>query len=396
MGFTTIHADPRRVVLWSQQWERECIAFGDPINARSASLTDGCFYVADSGWISDIRATIRRSPDDFFKPKAYRYWLDFLCSIVPAYGISAIFLSAPLGSWQQWLSYPIAVFFLYRLGSLVHEVCHLKQGEMNSFKLAWNLLAGVIIFSPSPFFTRHHRDHHSPHYFGTKEDPEYFLSMYNQGQMLESLKLIGKMLVTPILVFLRFLLVPLIWMFHGLREWTLVHASFLSMALNPQYERKLNPIDRRNIAIFEWLCWARATQILVVMFLGITDWTRLPLLYSLGLGVLCMNTLRLAGDHHGHSNGHEVSLSDHILDSCNYTGRDLMTALLFPFSIRYHALHHIFPTLPYHNLAAAHRYLIREVDSASPYRELDKQGWWDVARNTLFGSRSIPQSIDVA
>jgi hypothetical protein len=120
------------------------------------------------------------------------------------------------------------------------------------------------------------------------------------------------------------------------------------------------------------------------MAIGITDWTRLPLLYSLGLGVLCLNTLRLAGDHHGLSQGKEVSLSDHILDSCNYTGRDPMTALLFPFSIRYHALHHIFPSMPYHNLAAAHRYLVAELGEHSTYHQLDQKNWWSVAKRIFF------------
>lgn len=336
-------------------------------------------------WLSDVRATLRDSGQDFFKPSAWRYWIDFFGCLIPAYVASAVFLGATMGSWQQLLSYPVALFFLYRLGSLVHEVCHLKHGEMNAYKMAWNLLAGIIIFSPSPFFTRHHRDHHSPHYFGTTDDPEYFLSMYHRGNVLGALWLFGKMLITPLVVFLRFLLVPLIWLVRGWREWTLVHASSLSMALNPSYERKLNPADRRNIAIVEWLCWVRATQILVVIALGITDWTRLPLLYSLGFGVLCMNTLRLAGDHHGNSHGAAVSMSDHILDSCNYTGRDAMTAILFPFSIRYHALHHIFPSLPYHNLAAAHRYLVQTLDPTSPYRSLDRNGWWTVAKHTFCG-----------
>jgi fatty acid desaturase len=332
---------------------------------------------------------MRRSSQDFFKPNAFRYWIDFLSSLIPAYAFSGMFLSFPMGSWQQLICYPLALFFLYRLGSLVHEVCHLKQGEMAYFKVAWNLLAGVIMFSPSPFFTKHHRDHHSPHYYGTKEDPEYFLSMHPQNNFIGYLQLALRMLATPIVVFLRFLFVPFFWLIHSLREWTLVHASFLSMLLNPLYERKLNPLDRRNIAIVEWLCFARAVQILVVLYLGITDWTRLPLLYSLGLGVLCLNTLRLAGDHHGNSGLHAVSMSDHILDSCNYTGRDPMTALLFPFSIRYHALHHIFPSLPYHNLAAAHRYLEQELAASSPYHQLDQKGWWGVARHTLFDPHAV-------
>jgi fatty acid desaturase len=36
--------------------------------------------------------------------------------------------------------------------------------------------------------------------------------------------------------------------------------------------------------------------------------------------------------------------------------------------LRFHALHHIFPTMPYHALATAHRRLIRQLPPDSPYR----------------------------
>ena len=36
--------------------------------------------------------------------------------------------------------------------------------------------------------------------------------------------------------------------------------------------------------------------------------------------------------------------------------------------LRFHALHHLFPSLPYHNLAKAHRRLMKELPANSPYR----------------------------
>ena len=43
-----------------------------------------------------------------------------------------------------------------------------------------------------------------------------------------------------------------------------------------------------------------------------------------------------------------------------------------PVGLRYHALHHLFPTLPYHNLKAAHEYLLVHLPPESPYRSLDE------------------------
>ena len=84
-----------------------------------------------------------------------------------------------------------------------------------------------------------------------------------------------------------------------------------------------------------------------------------------------------------------LSLPEHIRDSCNYTGKDPLTWLLFPFSIRYHALHHLFPSLPYHNLSRAHSRLLEQLPFNSPYRDLEQFNWWSVARRTLLGIRKV-------
>ena len=118
----------------------------------------------------------------------------------------------------------------------------------------------------------------------------------------------------------------------------------------------------------------------MAVVLGLTHWSRLPMLYALGVTVFLINQMRQMADHQFDSDGGGMELSDHIQDSCNYTSRDLLTWLFFPFAIRYHALHHLFPTLPYHSLAAAHAYLLRELPADSPYRGLDQPRWWSVAQ----------------
>ena len=127
----------------------------------------------------------------------------------------------------------------------------------------------------------------------------------------------------------------------------------------------------------------RATLIPVAALVGLTPWTRIPQLYLLATSILLLNQMRQLADHHFQSDGKKLSLEDHVLDSCNYTGRDPLTWLFFPFSIRYHALHHLFPSLPYHNLAAAHIHLLAALPTDSPYRSLGEVGWLPVARETL-------------
>jgi fatty acid desaturase len=335
----------------------------------------------EASWIGSARRTLIQSEADYFKVRPGRYWADFAISLVLGYGFGSLFLMAPLGSVWQWMAYPLAVFWIYRLGSLVHEVCHLGAHEMRVFKVTWNLLVGVITLSPSPFFTRHHRDHHSCKHYGTHEDPEYVVNFFRGSGVLGMIGYAVEIAVFPLLVFLRFLLGPLTFIHPRLREFFLRRGCALT--LNWRYERKVSAFDRRVLNAIELLCSLRAWLMLISVFVGWTDWTRLPLFYSVAVGVLALNQLRLLGDHHLESAGSRLALDAHILDSCNYTERDIGAWVLFPFAIRYHALHHMFPSLPYHNLAAAHAYLAHELPADSPYHSLSQRSWWSVARCSM-------------
>ncbi len=343
--------------------------------------------------MNEARRSLQDSPVNFFAVDPATFWFDFAISLVLAYGSASIFLFMPLGSWQQAIAFPIAVFWLYRLGSLVHEVAHLSHEEMQPFKVAWNLLAGVVILSPSPFFTRHHRDHHSQRLYGKLEDPEYVVNVFAPGSLGGILFYALQIVIFPLVVFLRFLLVPFTYLHPDLREWVLVHAS--SLTLNWRYERRLTAQDRWSIAAVEWLCCLRAILMLAWVALGFTDWTRLVLFYSLALGVLVLNQMRQLGDHHFESHGEASDIDAHIRDSCNYVGHDPLTLLLFPFSIRFHALHHLVPMMPYHHLEAADAWLREKLPADSPYHKLEEKDWWSVARRTLWGGGEarVPSTV---
>jgi fatty acid desaturase len=352
-------------------------------------------------WIRDARGTMRDSDRDYFVVKPWRYWLDFIFSTMCAYSSAMVFLLVPIfswtaepWSWQQGVAWALAVFWLYRLGSLVHEVCHLQHKEMRVFKVTWNLVVGVMTLAPSPFFTRHHRDHHSRRLYGLPEDPEYVINICEPGNWRSIAKYVGLIAAFPLIVFLRFFLAPLTFITPKVRDWTLRRAS--SLTLNSRYERKVTAFDRKAITSVELLCWIRATAIPTVVLLGAAPWTRMPMLYFLGLSVFVLNQLRQLADHHFESNGERTAMSSHVLDSCNYTGWDPLTWLLFPFAIRYHALHHLFPSLPYHNLAAAHVYLIQNLPADSPYRDLDEPGWWSVARKIFCKKEATVETENLA
>ncbi len=124
-------------------------------------------------WVRTTRAALKNSETDFHRVQPWVYWRDMLIGATVAYTSATFFLMAPTFSLVQAISFLLAVFWLYRVGSLVHEVAHLGGHELTSFKVAWNLLVGVPTLTPSTFFTGHHRDHHTPRIYGTPQDPEY-------------------------------------------------------------------------------------------------------------------------------------------------------------------------------------------------------------------------------
>ena len=337
--------------------------------------------VTRSDWVRDVRATLKNSEDNFHTVRPAIYWRDMMVGAAIAYTSAAIFLKAPAFSVFQVVAFPIAVFWLYRVGSLVHEVCHLGRHECTSFKVAWNLIVGVPTLTPSTFFTGHHRDHHTQRVYGTPQDPEYVVNVCRRGA-LNLVVYFAYVAIFPLLVFLRFILSPLTFVTPQIRDYTLRH--FSAFTFNWKYERPLSRIDRKSFAALELLCCFRAWCIPAAIFLmGWFPWTHMVQLYMLGAATIILNQLRQLADHHFEGNGGNLSMSDHIMDSCNYVGKDPLTWLFFPFAIQYHALHHMFPSLPYHNLAAAHDYLMVELPEDSPYRDLQQPGWWSVARKML-------------
>jgi len=89
----------------------------------------------------------------------------------------------------------------------------------------------------------------------------------------------------------------------------------------------------------------------------------LLMIYAHGL-----NWVRTLGAHRYRNTGAEMSYRAQLQDSINMVGNPVVHEILFPVGLRYHALHHLFPTLPYHALGEAHRRLMAQLPEDSPYR----------------------------
>jgi fatty acid desaturase len=64
-----------------------------------------------------------------------------------------------------------------------------------------------------------------------------------------------------------------------------------------------------------------------------------------------------------------MSYAEQLVDSVNVVGHPVFTELWAPVGLRYHALHHLFPTIPYHALPVAHARLMQALPADSIYRK---------------------------
>jgi fatty acid desaturase len=72
--------------------------------------------------------------------------------------------------------------------------------------------------------------------------------------------------------------------------------------------------------------------------------------------------------------------------------------LAAPVGLRYHALHHLFPTLPYHALGEAHRRIVAHVAPSSSYHRANEPtmavALWKLWRNA--GSKVTKSVLEPA
>jgi fatty acid desaturase len=310
---------------------------------------------------------------DCFTRNPIIYWTDFLASAAVGYGFAASYLLARPSSAQQIVSFLISGLALFRAGTFMHEIIHMSEGAMRGFKIAWNIIFGIPMLTPSLMY-RSHADHHSVRLFGTPADGEYL--PLGVAPTPEILRFFAQVPILPFLVVFRFLvLTPLSFLHPGLRQWVMERAS--SAVCNPYYRRRIPPAERQGLwLLMEWACFAYLVVILGLVLAGTIPLNSLALVYLLATYGAGLNWARNLAAHRYRNDGNTIDLRAQLLDSINIVGQGWLTALLFPVGLNYHALHHLFPTLPYHAMRRAHRRLMAELPADSPYRKTVYKNYW--------------------
>jgi len=320
-------------------------------------------------------------------PNPVIYWADFLASTVLAYSAAALFLMAPrwgvpaAGAWLAWL---VAGFALFRVGTFMHEIQHFRRGDVRGFAFAWNLLYGVPFLMPS-FMYEHHADHHSLRRYGTREDGEYL--PLGRGPLRRLVYYVLEIPALPVLAVLRFgLIVPLSFANRRLRRWLLERASSygINLANRRQVPDRALYGESALADLGGFLVVAVAAALLVTGGLPGSWLWRLYLLAMLALG---LNWIRTLFAHRYLRGGEPGTRLDQLRDSITVSGHPWLTEFLFPVGLRYHSLHHLFPTLPYHALGRAHERLVNALPVDSLYRQTVYPSVWSVWSDLWGGIR---------
>ena len=291
-----------------------------------------------------------------------KYWPDMLLSASIGYAAlaGAILIGDPVLAAASGV---VAALALYRALLFIHELTHIHRDALPGFRLAWNILVGIPVLTPSLMYEGVHTLHHARTRYGTAEDPEYLPLALMKPWSLPAFILVA-LLAPPALLLRCAVLVPLGAVIPPLRN--LVWQRMSSLSINPGFRRRPPEGAFRRMVIWQE-AGASAWAIALLASTQFIGWR--PLLIALAVlsGTAALNQLRTLVAHLWQNHGEAMTVTAQYLDSVNVPPPGIVPALWAPVGLRYHALHHLLPSVPYHALGEAHRRLSVQFGEGSTY-----------------------------
>lgn len=321
---------------------------------------------------TDDKAMLRAGRDltkDLTVAKPAIYWSDMLLSAATGYAalagailVDSTALAVALGL--------LAALALYRALLFIHELSHLHRDALPGFRTAWNLVVGIPLLTPSFMYEGVHTLHHKRTQYGTAEDPEYLPLALMKPWSLPLFVVMAALL--PVALLLRFaVLVPLGAVVPALRR--IIWERFSALAINPAFRRRPADGELRARVFWQELGGFAWSWLLIGSAIAF-GWK--PLLVALAVisVTATLNQLRTLVAHLWENEGEPMTVTAQFLDSVNVPPPGFVAEIWAPVGLRYHALHHLMPSMPYHSLPEAHRRLTRELGVGSTYDGANHDG----------------------
>ncbi|MCW1381948.1 fatty acid desaturase [Novosphingobium sp. KCTC 2891] len=311
------------------------------------------------------KAMLRAAADltrDISVARAGIYWPDMLASALLGYAaLAAAILST--SALVSVIAGAVAAVALYRALLFIHELTHIHRTALPGFRAGWNLLVGIPLLTPSFMYEGVHTLHHAKTRYGTAEDPEY-LPLALMKPWTLPVFLVSAILLPVGLLIRSALLVPLGVIVPPLRKLVWERAS--ALAINPQFRRRAPEGEFARLVFWQEL-GASAWAIFLVTWSAFHGWRPLAIGLAVVSATAVLNQVRTLVAHLWENDGEVMTVTGQYLDSVNVPPPAMLTAIWAPVGLRYHALHHLLPSMPYHSLAEAHRRLRAHLGAGSTY-----------------------------
>ena len=337
---------------------------------REKVAATNALRAASSDDMAMIRAAAELTRDLNGANKAI-YWSDFLGSALVGYAALFSAILAP-GIGLMLAAAVVAVAALYRAGSFIHEITHIRHRELPWFRFGFNAVLGVPLLVPSFLYEGVHQLHHARTRYGTVEDPEYLPLALMKPWTVPLFVVIAAF--GPLVLFVRFaVLTPLSFLISPLRK--LVVERYSGLVINPDFRRRAPEGELKKQWLLQEIAasvWANA--LLIGVFSGFIPLRGFLIFVAISSATIVFNQIRTLVAHLWENDGEVVSTTAQFLDSVNVPPPNVLSALWAPVGLRYHATHHLLPGLPYHALGEAHSRLVAKLAPESTYNRASYNG----------------------
>ena len=302
---------------------------------------------------------------DLHRINPARYWTDLLTTVLVGWTSFVAAVVARPFSPLMFAAIAVSIFALYRGLSFLHEISHQTSRSLPGFETAWNVLVGFPLLMPTFLYTGVHVDHHKLSTYGTEEDPEYL--PFAKSWLSTTLFALNALWI-PLLLLVRFLLLtPVAWVSRPVALRLVTHAS--SFTMNLRYRRQVTPELLRQVHRQSAVIWIFCLGVIALTVAGALSWQVFLVWLTVVTLISFLNAFRTLGAHAYESTGQPTDRTGQLLDSIDTPGM-FWTELWAPVGLRYHALHHYFPGIPYHNLREGYRRLAGTLPVGPGYRKM--------------------------